>query len=178
MSEYDNDWEYELKYYKKRINKDEPNYDEIRTEDLEDYWEPGEEVEDQFTEYGDWEPGDEPEDFFENPKNKQYSKDYNKSQLNKERNYETTRNRCYNIQDIKEVVKNINWDDVSKDWAVKYGKNQHSIKKVQLDPRQDCSRANPLYKHRKWLETVYNNKELNLSDKLISKICGVHLTTI
>ncbi|MHA2260637.1 MAG: hypothetical protein ACXACO_21925 [Promethearchaeota archaeon] len=139
-------------------------------------WEPRDEFGDTITEYENWEPRDEPEGLIEDKKNKQYPK--NNIKLNREDYSESTNKLRSYIQSIKEEIKKINWDEVSKDWCIKYGQNQHSIKKVQLDPRQDCSRANPLYKHKKWLETVYNSKELNLTDKLISKVCGVHLITI
>ena len=96
MSEYDNDWEDKLESHEKSKEKDVPKGEEIRSEDLEDDWEPREETEDPFTEYENWEPGDEPEDLFENQKFEQYSKDDNTKQLNKEGNYETTKKISYN----------------------------------------------------------------------------------
>jgi hypothetical protein len=47
-----------------------------------------------------------------------------------------------------------------------------------LNPSQDCSQDNPLYTHKKWLEQIYNNKELQLTDQKIAEICGVQKTTI
>ncbi len=90
----------------------------------------------------------------------------------------TTEKICYNIQNIKEEIRNINWDNITKDWTIKQRKNQYPAYEIQLDPKQDCSRTNSLYRHKKWLETVYNNKDLKLTDQKISKICGVHPVTI
>ncbi|MFX1297297.1 MAG: hypothetical protein ACFFD2_20890 [Promethearchaeota archaeon] len=81
-------------------------------------------------------------------------------------------------QKLREMIRNIDWNVITTDWKINLRKNQYPATEIQLNPRQDCSRVNPLYKHRIWLETVYTNKELNLTDKKISEICGVHLDTI
>ena len=81
-------------------------------------------------------------------------------------------------REIQDYIKNIDWNKITKDWIITQRKNQYPAYEIQLNPKQDCSRANPLYKHKIWLETVYTNKNLNLTDQLISKVCGVHLNTI
>jgi hypothetical protein len=178
MNKHDTDWEDEQESHENRRENHEPKGEEIRSEDLEYDWEPSEETEDFFEDDENWKPGDEPEDLFEYQNFDLSFKDDNTKLLKKEENYETTKNISYNIRKIKEKIRNIDWDNISEDWKIKYQKNQYPSYDIQLDPKQDSSRANPLYKHKKWLETVYNNKELNVTDKLISEVCGVHLTTI
>ncbi|MFW9895032.1 MAG: hypothetical protein ACFFD7_04435 [Candidatus Thorarchaeota archaeon] len=75
------------------------------------------------------------------------------------------------IDEIKEYLKQVNWSEISKDWKIQVyvGSN---YKTISLNPYQDCSKSNPLYKHEKWLKWVYTNKELNLNDISIAKICG------
>lgn len=43
---------------------------------------------------------------------------------------------------------------------------------------KEYSRTNPLYKHKKWLEYIYNNKKWRLSDKKIARITNTSQTTI
>ncbi len=47
-----------------------------------------------------------------------------------------------------------------------------------LDPTKECSRTNPLYKHRKWLECIYNNKKWYLIDGRIARITNTSQTKI
>ncbi len=72
---------------------------------------------------------------------------------------------------IKEYLKQVNWSDISKDWKIQAYVGS-GYKAITLNPYQDCSKLNPLYKHEKWLKWVYTNKELNLNDISIAKICG------
>ena len=62
---------------------------------------------------------------------------------------------------IRDELKKIDWDKISKEWEITVELNQNAIKTIVLDPAKDCSKKNPLYKHKKWLETVYYNEELN-----------------
>ena len=89
-----------------------------------------------------------------------------------------TINKEYDIQKIKEEIKNIDWENVEKDWIIKDSENQYSDNWIQIDPKQNCLRTNPLYQHKKWLKQIYNDKNLNLSDRMIGKICGVSHKTI
>lgn len=75
------------------------------------------------------------------------------------------------INEIKEHLKQINWSEISKDWTIQvyFGPR---YKTITLNPYQDCSKSNPLYKHEKWLKSVYTNEKLNLNDQSIAKICG------
>jgi len=83
------------------------------------------------------------------------------------------------IQKMREQIRNINWDNISKDWTVIHRTNQYSDSEIiQLDPKQACSKNNPLYRHKEWLEHTYNDKKLNLNDKKIGEICGVDKSTI
>jgi hypothetical protein len=86
--------------------------------------------------------------------------------------------RNFDVENSKDQIRNIDWDNITKDWEIEQRNNQYSANKIQLDPKQDCSRTNPLYKHKKWMKTVYNNEELKLTDRKMSEICGVHLATI
>lgn len=189
MSEYGSDWEDKLDSHEKNKEEDDVKGEEIKLKEIADEWDPNEDTEDPFEEYENWDPNDDTEDFLKELKNRNFEqdpKDDNTEHLhqeNKERNEEIiheriTANKKYDIQKIREEIRNIEWGKVAKDWTIKYPKNQYSDYEIQLDLKQDCSRANPLYKHKKWLETVYNNKKLNLTDQLISEVCGVHLTTI
>ena len=61
----------------------------------------------------------------------------------------------------------------------KYRKNQNSpLKEIELDPYSDCSHANPLYCNKLWLERIYLDKNLNLSDKKLAKICRIDVSNI
>ncbi|TES94405.1 MAG: hypothetical protein E3J90_12495 [Promethearchaeota archaeon] len=73
------------------------------------------------------------------------------------------------LEAIKDYLKSINWQVISKNWTIQV-KGQGSI---TLNPYKSCSNQNPLYKHKKWLEWIYLNEDLNLSDRTITKICGL-----
>jgi len=89
------------------------------------------------------------------------------------------RNTCNKIERVKEEIKNIDWNEISNDWMIKQRKNQYSeVETIHLDPTQDTSKENPLYKHKEWLQRVYNDKNLNLTDKQIAEICGVDQSVI
>ncbi len=80
---------------------------------------------------------------------------------------------------IKEHIKKINWKYISNNWTIKTRINQYSeYKEKVLDPFKDCSNDNPLYRHKRWLETIYNNKEFKLNDRLLSQICNVNPSVI
>ena len=89
-------------------------------------------------------------------------KDYHEHDVNKSKEY---------IDNIKEYLKQVNWSDISKDWKIQVYIGSR-YKAITLNPYQNCSKSNPLYKHKKWLKWVYTNKELNLNDISIAKICG------
>lgn len=149
-------------------------------------WEPSEETEDPFIEYKKWNPNEDIEDFFKGFDNYEQDPKDNTNQLlqdNIERDkeiiiYEKMKSKTSDIQKLREEIRNIEWDKVAKDWTIQQRKNQYPAYEIQLNPKQDCSRTNPLYKHKNWIETVYTSKRLNLTDQLISEVCGVHLTTI
>jgi len=73
------------------------------------------------------------------------------------------------IEKIKQFLKNVNWRQISDNWIIQV--KGHG--KIALNPYKLCSKKNPLYMHKKWLEWVYNNEDLRISDRTIAKICGV-----
>jgi len=80
---------------------------------------------------------------------------------------------------VKEEIQNLKWKDISENWTVKYRVNRNSsYKSLLLDPYSDCSKNNPLYRHKAWLKYLVNDERYNLTDRRIGMICGVPLTTI
>jgi hypothetical protein len=79
------------------------------------------------------------------------------------------------VDNIKDNLKKIHWDKISTYWIVTTQPRNLAIK-ILLDPSLDCSKSNPLYIHKKWLEHLYNIK--NFSDRLIAKVCSVDHGTI
>jgi len=83
------------------------------------------------------------------------------------------------LEKIKEEIKKVEWGSISEDWTITARPNQYAeYKKVSLDPTKHISKENPLYRHKEWLNKVYNNKNWKLSDKDIAKLCGVHPSVI
>ncbi len=88
-------------------------------------------------------------------------------------------NEEHEIQNIKNYIRSLDWENVSNDWTIEVKSNQYSkLEKIKLDPKQDCSKDNSLYKNEDWLKRIYNDKKLNLNDKIIGEIYGVHQSTI
>ncbi|TFF96423.1 MAG: hypothetical protein EU544_00705 [Promethearchaeota archaeon] len=79
---------------------------------------------------------------------------------------------------IKKQLKQFDWYSIASDWKIKIHPNQYSEEDLILKPFQNCSKANPLYRHKIWLETVYNDKKLNLLDSDIAQLFGVHPSII
>jgi len=74
------------------------------------------------------------------------------------------------IEKLKQDIKNLDWDKNSHEWTIIDGKTK---KTIQLDPTQECSKNNPLYRSEKWLKRVYNDEKWDLSDRKIGKICNL-----
>ena len=75
---------------------------------------------------------------------------------------------------LKEKIKNFEWDKISDDWRVKYlPRKGAEYETILIDPKQDCSRKNPLYIHKEWLERIYNDEELKLTDLTIAQILSL-----
>lgn len=73
------------------------------------------------------------------------------------------------INKLKESIKNFEWDKISDDWSIVHlPRYRAQYETIILDPKQNCSRTNPLYKHRQWLEFIYNNEKLKLTDLIIA----------
>jgi len=100
---------------------------------------------------------------------KEYEKEYKNRKASK---------REIKFFDIVKIKKTIREMDFSK-ITYKYRKNQNSpLIEINLDPYSDCSHANPLYRNKLWLERIYLDKDLNLSDKNLAKICGIDVSNI
>jgi len=83
------------------------------------------------------------------------------------------------MEQIKEEIKKIEWKNISENWSIKTSSNQYTKGiNVNLDPTRDPSKENPLYRHKLWLKSVYNNPSWNLSGTKLGKICGVDQKTI
>lgn len=97
----------------------------------------------------------------------------------KDPSYSTTNIKKLNLEEIKKEIKNVDWESISNDWSITTRPNQYAeYKKIPLDPTKEISKENPLYRHKEWLNKVYNNKKWKLNDKDIAKLCGVYPTVI
>lgn len=77
------------------------------------------------------------------------------------------------IENLKDAIKNIYWDDI-QNWEIPYQSNWNApVKMLKLDPKKDCSKENPLYLFRPWMERILTDERFNLSDGQIGGICGV-----
>ncbi len=84
-----------------------------------------------------------------------------------------------NLDKVKKEIKNIDWKNISNDWSITTRSNQYAeYRKILLDPTKKVSKENPLYRHKEWLNNIYNNKRWKLNDNDIAKICGVYPTVI
>ncbi len=78
------------------------------------------------------------------------------------------------LEKVKKVIKEIDWNKISSDWTIFEKNNQYTAKrKINLNPYEDSSKSNPLYKHKKWVETVVSNDKIRLSDARLAKLCGI-----
>ncbi|MCK4285154.1 MAG: hypothetical protein KAX18_03080, partial [Candidatus Lokiarchaeota archaeon] len=83
------------------------------------------------------------------------------------------------INKLKENIRSFEWDKISDEWSIVHlPRYRAQYETITLDPKQNCSRTNPLYKHRQWLEFIYKNENLKLTDLLIAQICEVTTSTI
>jgi len=97
----------------------------------------------------------------------------------KDISYSTNNIKKLNLEEVKTEIKNVEWESISDDWNITTHPNQYSeYRKISLDPTKDVSTENPLYRHKEWLNKIYNNKNWKLNDNDIAKICGVYPTVI
>jgi len=82
------------------------------------------------------------------------------------------------INEIKEKIKTHNWDDVTDNWTVWKNSNQFGEVRMTVYPYKDCSKENPLYRHKLWLETIVKEKQYNLTDPRLAKLCGISESTM
>ncbi len=78
-----------------------------------------------------------------------------------------------NLDLVQKEIKNFEWFNISDDWKVREQINQFIKNKICVDPFLDCSEENPLFKHKKWVETVVNDERFNLTDSRLGKLCGI-----
>ena len=75
---------------------------------------------------------------------------------------------------VKEECKNINWDEISNDWTIKYRPYGFiPYQTISLDPYSDCSEQNPLYRHKAWVERLVHDENFNLTDSRLGDVCGI-----
>ena len=105
--------------------------------------------------------------------------DVNKSKIDPTHSAQNISKVTLRLEKIKEEIKNIDWESISDNWSITTRPNQYAeYKNVSLDPTKHISKENPLYRHKEWLNEVYNNKNWKLSDKNIANLCGVHPSII
>lgn len=75
-----------------------------------------------------------------------------------------------NEKRIKKEIMEFNWKSISQNWKLPSGE--------VLDPTKESSRTNPLYKHKNWFKTVYNNNDWGLSETKIARITNTSSTSI
>jgi len=80
------------------------------------------------------------------------------------------------ISNLKNKIQNFKWDD-SIDWIIMEHINQNLTKPIVLDSSKTCSKENPLYKHKIWLERIYYDENLDLSIDELMEICGLKSTS-
>ncbi len=82
-----------------------------------------------------------------------------------------------NIAEIKEEIKEWDWEKISDNWTVSINKYRTSRgsgeETILLDPYSDCSDSNPLHMHKEWLETIVNDIRFNLTDSRLGELCGI-----
>ncbi len=82
-------------------------------------------------------------------------------------------NQYDDIEVVKKSIKKINWDSISN-WTVEYRQNQFAdYTYFDVNPRLDCSKSNPLYLHKKWIEHIIKDSRFNLTDSRLGKLCGI-----
>ncbi|MFX1340990.1 MAG: hypothetical protein ACFFDK_20435, partial [Promethearchaeota archaeon] len=52
-------------------------------------------------------------------------------------------------------------------------KNQHGEIRMSVNPYQECSKENPLYKSKAWVVKIVKDKRFNLTDTRLAKVCGI-----
>jgi len=167
LSDYGNDWDYDGEFNEKDEELDENRSEGTKLEEKNEDFNPNKNVEDPSTEYEDFDPNEEVEELFA----ERIKDEMEETRIDGEKSIK-------GVQEIKDYIKNLDWENIAKDWTVTYRPKFGDHRIILLNPSQDCSQDNPLYTHKKWLDQIYNNKELQLTDQKIAEICGVQKTTI
>ncbi len=81
------------------------------------------------------------------------------------------------IDEIKREIKTLDWDKNPNDWTVWKNSNQHGEGRMTVDPYQDCSKGNSLYRNKLWVEEIIKDKRYNLTDPRLAKVCGISGST-
>jgi len=90
---------------------------------------------------------------------------------------ENERKNPKDIIKLKKFLKNIKWEEISNNWDINDNRGA-GTKIISLNPYQDCSKSNPLYKKKEWLIWIYTNKDINFNDQLIAELCKCNSKTI
>ncbi|TKJ20055.1 MAG: hypothetical protein CEE43_13485 [Promethearchaeota archaeon Loki_b32] len=78
------------------------------------------------------------------------------------------------ISKIRNALRNIDWSKICNCWSVEVRKNQYSqYQKITLNPYQECSDNNPLYKHKDWLKYLYYSEDFQMTDEKLAKLCNI-----
>ena len=81
------------------------------------------------------------------------------------------------IEEIKKELRDFDWDTNSDDWKVTYrARYAAGYRTIILNPKEDCSKKNPLYTNKSWFERLYVIE--GFSERKMARICGVEKTTI
>ncbi len=73
---------------------------------------------------------------------------------------------------VREAIKDMDWSGM--EWYIEYKiRNRAPIERILLNPYKDCSKNNPLYRHRGWLKRILDDKRFNLTDKRLGELCGI-----
>ncbi len=90
---------------------------------------------------------------------------------------ENERKNPKDIIKLKKFLKNIKWEEISNNWDINDNRGA-GTKIISLNPYQDCSKSNPLYKKKEWLIWIYTNKDIKFNDQLIAEMCNCNSKTI
>ena len=138
MSDYGNDWDYDGEFNEKDEEIDENRSEGTKLEEKYEDFNPNEETEDPFAEYEDFDPNEEVEELFA----EKIKDEIEEGRIDGEKSLE-------GVKEIKDYIKNLDWENIAKDWTVTYRPKFGDHRTILLNPSQDCSQDNPLYIHKK-----------------------------
>jgi hypothetical protein len=76
------------------------------------------------------------------------------------------------VELVKKTIKKMDWTDI--DWNIVYHiRNNAPEEEKELNPHRDCSKRNPLYRHKGWVELIVHDKRFYLTDQRLGILCGI-----